>query len=468
MSTVSSGAGSGFASSSGTHNELLRHLHGELLLPGDAKYDDARGVFNAMIDRHPAAIASCADTADVVASVDFARQHGIPVSVRGGGHSVAGDCLIEGGLVIDVSPMKRINVDAGRRVARAQAGLRLGEFIDATEQHGFVSPTGTNSDTGMAGLTLGGGFGWLCGHFGMAIDNVVGAEVVLSDGTVVHASDREHQDLFLAIRGGSGNFGVVTEFDMRLHPLSGVLDGMLIHPFYRAAEVLRHYREIVPSLPDELTIYVGLLTAPDGNKVIAMVACWSGDLAEGERVLAPIRAYGPPLVDTIQPMPYSAMNRLLDEGLAPGQRNYWKQSYFPALEDDFIEIVIDFARKAPSANSVVLIDELHGAATRVAPAATAFPHRDARFGLVMLAVWNNAADDDINIQWTRDLANATRPYGTGGVYVNEAVGEKPRAVYGENYDRLVQVKNRYDPANMFRHNTNITPAAVPPTGEAAD
>jgi FAD/FMN-containing dehydrogenase len=468
MSAVSRGSDSASSHSGGAFNALRDRLNGNLQQPGDPGYDDARRVFNAMIDRHPAAIASCADTADVVASVDFARQHGIPLSVRGGGHSVAGDCLIDGGLVIDVLPMKRIDVDAGRRVARAQAGLRLGEFIDATEQHGFVSPTGTNSDTGMAGLTLGGGFGWLCGHFGMAIDNVVGAEVVLSDGTVVHASDSEHQDLFWAIRGGSGNFGIVTEFEMKLHPLTAVLGGMLIHPFDRATEVLRHYREIVPSLPDELTIYTGILTAPDGNKVIAVVACWSGDLAEGERVLAPIRAFGPPLVDTIQPMPYSAMNRLLDEGLAPGQRNYWKQSYFQALEDDFIEVVIEFARKAPSANSVVLIDELHGAATRVSPSATAFPHRDARFGLVMLAVWNNPADDDINIQWTRDLANAARPYGTGGVYVNEAVGEKPLAVYGANYERLAEIKARYDPANMFRHNANIAPAAVPPTGEAAD
>ena len=468
MSVTSPGTDSADPRDITPFGELGRQLHGTLILPEDAAYDEARTVFNAMIDRRPAAIARCADTADVVAAVNFARDTGMPIAVRGGGHSVAGESVIDGGLVIDLSSMKRVLVDPENRVARAQAGLRLGEFIEATEQHGLVSPTGTVSDTGLAGLTLGGGFGWLCGRYGMAVDNVIGAEVVLADGSVAHTSDTELEDLFWAIRGGSGNFGIVTEFEMKLHPLTQALGGMLIHPIDRAPEILRYYRELVPTLPDELTIYTGLLTAPDGNKVIAMVACWSGDEAEGERVLAPIRGFGPPLADTIQPISYSAMNRLLDEGLAPGQRNYWKQAYLRALDDSLIETVIEFALKAPSPNSVLLIDELHGAASRVPSRATAFPHREARFGLVMLAVWKDPADDDDNIAWTREVAAATRPYGTGGVYVNEAVGEKSRSAFEENYDRLADIKARYDPSNLFRHNTNIPPASDSPSGRAAD
>lgn len=460
MGVASSGPETAFAAADLPFAELRNRLHGTLERPGDPGYDDARRIFNAMIDRHPAAIARCVDTADVVASVLFARQHDVPISVRSGGHGVAGDSLIEDGLVVDLSSMKRLMVDEKERVAKAQAGLRLGEFIEGTERYGLVSPTGTVSDTGLAGLTLGGGFGWICGKYGLAVDNLLGAEVVLANGDVVHASDTDHPDLFWAIRGGSGNFGIVTEFALRLHPLSQVLGGMLIHPRERAGELLRYYRDLVSSLPDELTVYAGLLTAPDGHQVIALVTCWCGNMEEGERVLAPIRAFGPPLVDTIQPMPYSAMNRLLDEGMAPGQRNYWKQSFATSLEDGLIDTAIDYANRAPSPRSVLLINEAHGAVTRVAQDATAFAHREAGFGLVMLAVWQDPAEDDINVTWTRELANATRAYGTGGVYVNEAVEEKPRAAYGQNYDRLAAIKAIYDPTNMFEHNMNIKPAAT--------
>ncbi len=458
MGATSSGPGATSATPDLPYSDLRHRLHGTLERPGDPGYDAARRIFNAMIDRHPAAIARCVDTADVVASIQFARQHDVPISVRGGGHGVAGDSLIDDGLVIDLSSMKRIEVDEKERIAKAQAGLRLGEFIEATERYGLVSPTGTVSDTGLAGLTLGGGFGWICGKYGLAVDNLLGAEVVLANGDVVHASDTDHPDLFWAIRGGSGNFGIVTEFEMRLHPLRQVLGGMLIHPWERAGEVLRYYRELVTGLPDELTVYAGLLTAPDGHKVIAMVTCWCGDMEEGERVLAPIRAFGPPLVDTIQPMTYSAMNRLLDEGMASGQRNYWKQAFVSSLEDGLVDTAIDYASRAPSPRSVLLIDETHGAATRVSPTATAFAHREAGFGLVILAIWQDPAEDVVNVTWARELANATRAYGTGGVYVNEAVDEKPRAAFGQNYDRLAEIKALYDPTNFFRHNTNIKPA----------
>ncbi len=467
MGVVSSGPGPTFAAAELPYAELRNRLHGTLERPGDPGYEDARHIFNAMIDRHPAAIARCADTADVVASVLFAREHHAPISVRGGGHGIAGDSLIDDGLVIDLSSMKRIEVDSKERVAKAQAGLRLGEFIEATERYGLVSPTGTVSDTGLAGLTLGGGFGWICGKYGLAVDNLLGADVVLANGDVVHASDTDHPDLYWAIRGGSGNFGIVTEFEMRLHPLSQVLGGMLIHPRERAGEVLRYYRGLASSLPDELTVYAGLLTAPDGHQVIALVTCWCGDMEEGERVLAPIRAFGPPLVDTIQPMTYSAMNRLLDEGMSPGQRNYWKQAFVRSLEDGLIDTAIDYANRAPSPRSVLLINETHGAATRVSPAAMSFAHREEGFGLVMLSIWQDPAEDDVNVTWARELANATRAYGTGGVYVNEAVDEKPRAAFGQNYDRLAAIKAIYDPTNVFRHNTNITPA-IPAKPHAAD
>lgn len=436
---------------------LRAGLHGALILPRDPDFDAARQVFNAMIDRRPLAIARCADTTDVVTAVNFARHHGLPVSVRSGGHGVAGHCVCHDGLMIDLSSMKGIVVDPDRRVTFAQPGLRLGEFILATERYGLVSPTGTVSDTGLAGLTLGAGYGWLNGKYGLAIDNLVGAEVVTADGRVLHASADEHPDLFWALRGGSGNFGIVTSFELRLHPVSQVLGGMLIYPFPRAGEVLRFYREIAAAAPDELTLYAALLTAPDGNQVVGIVPCWCGSLEEGERVLAPIRAFGPPLADLIQPMPYSTMNTLTDEVIPSGFRHYWKQNLLRELSDDALDTIIDHVTRVVSPRTVVLIDHVHGAARRVAPTATAFPHRDAPHGLVMLSMWDDPANDEANIHWTRELAAATRPFATGGAYVNEAWDEKPGAAFGVNYERLVTIKNRYDPANLFRHNTNIAP-----------
>ncbi len=443
----------------GTINELRACLHGALILPHDPDYDDARRVFNAMIDRRPAAIARCADAADVAAAVGLSREPGLPLTVRGGGHGVAGHCVCEGGLMVDLSPMKGIAVDPERRVATAGAGLRLGEFVVATERHGLVSPTGTVSDTGLAGLTLGAGYGWLNGKYGLAIDNLVGAEIVTADGQLLRASADEHPDLYWALRGGSGNFGVVTRFELKLHPVTQVLGGMLIHPFPRAEQVLRFYRQVAAEAPDELTIYAALITGPDGHQVVAMVLCWCGDLDEGVRLLAPIRAFGPPLADTVRPMPYSEMNTLVDAALPPGLRYYWKQNLLRELGDGAIEAIIAHVARVPSPRTVVLIDHVHGAARRVAPTATAFPHRDAPHGLVMLAGWENPADDADNVEWTRELAASTRPWATGGVYVNEAWDEKPRAAFGVNYDRLVQIKGRYDPINLFCHNTNIAPPA---------
>ncbi|MDQ3045177.1 MAG: FAD-binding oxidoreductase [Chloroflexota bacterium] len=444
----------------GALEELRTRLRGRLILPQDADYDEIRRVFNAMIDRRPAAIARCTETHDVVEAVRFAVRHGVPVSVRGGGHGVSGHCVSDDGLMIDLSLMKEIEVDVDRAVVKAEPGLRLGEFIVATEQYGLVSPTGTVSDTGIAGLTLGAGYGWLNGAYGLAIDNLVGAEVVTADGSVVRASAEEHPDLFWAIRGGSGNFGVVTSFELRLHPVTQVLGGMLIHPFSRADEVLRFYRDVAANAPDELTVYAALLTAPDGNQAVAIVPCWCGDLEEGERVLAPIRAFGPPLADHIQPMAYSTMNTLVDAAFSKGLRHYWKQNLLRELSDGAIAAIIEHVARVSCPRSVVLIDHVHGAAHRVATTATAFPHRDVRHGLVLLTMWDDPANDAANIQWTRDLAEATRPFSTGGAYVNESWDEKPVAAFGDNYERLVEIKNSYDPTNLFRANTNIAPTVA--------
>jgi len=461
VSRMQSVRAAGGAREAASLDELRSRLRGSVVLPGEADYDDARRVFNAMIDRKPAAIARCARTEDVVEAVRFARRTGLPLTVRGGGHGVAGNCVRDGALMIDLSGMTSIEVDPVARIARVQGGVRLGQFITTTEQYGLVSPTGTVSDTGIAGLTLGAGFGYLCGKFGLAIDNLVGAEVVTAEGQVLHASVDSHPDLFWALRGGSGNFGVVTRFDLALHPVTQVLGGLLVYPFSRAREVLRMYRNAAAAAPDELTLYAAMLTGPDGHKVVGIVPCWCGPLDEGERELAPIRAFGPPVADLVRPMPYSEMNTLVDASAPPGLRDYWKQTLLRELSDAAIETFVDAFEHVPSGRTVVLIDHVHGAAHRVSPSATAFPHRDAPHSLVLLSMWNDPADDERNIAWTRELAAAAHPYATGGVYVNEPLDEKPRSAFGENTDRLAEIKRRYDPENLFRSNLNFAPAPAP-------
>ena len=441
-------------------NEFAKGFHGEVVLPGGDGYDEARKVFNGMIDRRPALVARCADTQDVVRAVRFAREHDMLVSVRGGGHSVAGYAVCDGGLMIDLSLMKGVEIDAENRVAKARPGLRLGEFIVETEKYGLVSPTGTVSDTGLAGLTLGGGYGYLSGKYGMALDNLLSAEVVTAGGRVLRASAEEHPDLFWALRGGSGNFGVVTSFELKLHPLTQVLGGMVIHPFERAKDVLRFYSEVAASAPDELTTYAALVTAPDGQKAVAIMPCYCSPIEEGERILAPMRAFGPPIADLIRPMKYSEMNTLVDAANPPGLQNYWKWNGLRELSDAAIDAIVEHAARVPSPRTVILIDQLHGAASRVAPHETAFAHRNAPHSLVILSMWDDPADAETNIAWTRGLAAATAPFSTGGVYVNGAdPGTRASAAYGANYDRLVHIKTAYDPTNFFCHNQNIRPKA---------
>lgn len=433
-------------------------LRGVLVLPEDPEYDPVRRIFNAMIDRRPAVIVRCLDANDVIVALKLARRLELPVTVRGGGHSVAGHSVADGALLIDLSLMTGIDVDPDQRIARVQPGVRLGEFITVTEAYGLVSPTGTNSDTGVAGLTLGGGHGWLNGKFGLAVDNLLGAEVVTADGEVLRVNADAHPDLFWALRGGSGNFGVVTKFELALHPLPLVLGGMLIHPYAKAPEVLRFYQQAAAEAPDELTMFAAILTQPSGELAVAMAVCWCGSIAEGEAVLAPIRAFGPPVADLIQPMPYSVMNSLLDAAAPRGLRHYWKENLLPELSDAAIETVLDFAARKPSPQSAVVISHAHGAARRVATSETAFPHRDWAHGVIMLSMWEEATDDEPNIAWAKAASDAIRPYGTGGFYVNASWGEKPRAAFGVNYDRLAAIKQHYDPENLFHHNMNIAPA----------
>lgn len=437
--------------------EFAKGFRGEVVLPGDDGYDEVRKVFNGMIDRRPALIARCADTHDVVRSVRFAREHDLLVSVRGGGHSVAGHGVCDGGMMIDLSLMKGIEVDAENRVAKAEPGLRLGEFVVETEKYGLVSPTGTVSDTGLAGLTLGGGYGYLSGKYGLALDNLLSAEVVTADGRVLRASADEHPDLYWALRGGSGNFGVVTSFELRLHPVTRVLGGMLIHPFERAGEVLRFYREVAASAPDELTVYAALATTPDGQQAVAIMPCYCGPMEEGERTLAPIRAFGPPMADLVRPMKYSEMNTLVDAANPPGMQNYWKGNLMRELSDGAIDAIVEHVARVPSPRTVVLIDQLHGAAARISPSEAAFAHRDTRHNVMTMSMWEDPADAEVNIAWTRGLSAAIEPFASGAVYVNGAYEQRPFAAYGGNYDRLVEIKTAYDPTNFFRHNQNIRP-----------
>ncbi len=443
--------------------EFPSRLRGPLLRPGDPGYDEARMVWNAMVDKRPALIARCADAGDVVSAVRFGREHDLPTSIRGGGHNVAGLAVSNGGLMIDCAPMKGIRVDPAKGTARAEPGVIWGEFDAATQAHGLATVGGVVSTTGIAGLTLGGGQGWLTGKHGLSLDNLLAAEVVTADGELVRASAEEHPDLFWTLRGAGANFGVVTAFEYRLHPVGPtVLGGMVIHPLARAREVLRFYRAFAANQPVELTTYAALLTAPNGNPVIAMVCCYAGPVEVGETAVAPLRRFGPPVADLIGPMPYVTVQGLIGEGFPPGRLNYWKSTLLREIPDQVIEAVADYAEQVPSPHTAIAIADTHGAYGRVAPDATAYAHRDLPFDLVILASWTDPVDTERNIGWTRGLYEAIRPYAPAGVYVNDLDGDerqdRVRDAYGTNYARLAELKRVWDPTNFFRANHNIQPA----------
>ena len=435
------------------------NLRGEVLRPDDDGYDATREVWNAMIDRRPALIARCTGAADVIECVRFAREHDLLVSVRGGGHNVAGNAVCDGGLMIDLAPMKSIRVDQVARTARAEPGVLWGEFDRETQAFGLATTGGMISTTGIAGLTLGGGQGWLASKYGFAIDNLLSVDMVTADGQLLTASATQNEDLFWAVRGAGHNFGVVTSFEYRLYPVSTVLGGMIIHPFNRATEVLRFYREFTADLPDDLTTVAAILTGPDGNLVTSIVVCYAGSLDEGERVLAPLRRFGSPVADTVAPIPYSAHQTIFDEAFPYGRLNYWKSSLTDELSDEVIAAVVDYAGQMPSPLSAIVIGDYHGTYRRVGKTDTAYYHRDLRYAMIITAAWTDPVESEHNIRWTRELFQVLQPH-TSGVYVNdlgEEGEERVRNAYGENYDRLVALKNQYDPKNFFRLNQNIKP-----------
>jgi FAD/FMN-containing dehydrogenase len=445
-------------------DRFIGRLRGEVLRPGDGGYDAARTVWNGMVDRRPALIACCAGTADVVACVDFAREHGLLASVRGGGHNYAGKAVADGGLMIDLSPMKGIRVDPGRRTARAQAGLRLGEFDRATQAFGLATTLGVNTDTGIAGLTLGGGYGWLAGKHGLACDNLLSAEVVTADGCVLRASAEERADLFWGLRGAGANFGVVTEFEYRLHEVGPVLGGMVIHPL--RAEVLRGFDEFSRSAPDEVTTVGVVVTGPDGNPAFATAVCYSGAPDGGDAALAPLRGIAPPLADLIAPRAYVEMQALLDDASPAGRRYYNKAHNARALSDGAMNTVLEYAGSLPTPVSNIAFQQLHGAASRVPVDETAFPHRYDHYDLLVHPATDDPADCERMIRWARECWAALQPFVERAVYVNaledarEEGERRVREAYGPHYDRLAALKQAYDPANLFRLNSNIVPAGV--------
>jgi FAD/FMN-containing dehydrogenase len=445
-----------------TVQTLADGLRGRLVRPGDSSYDEARKIWNGMIDRRPALIARCAGAADIIATVRFAREHGLLVSVKGGGHNITGNAVCEGGLMIDLSPMKSVRVDPVGRTARAEAGLTWGEYNRETQAFGLASTGGVVSTTGIAGLTLGGGLGWLHGKHGLSCDNLLSADLVTADGKLLTASRELHPDLFWGLRGGGGNFGVVTSFEYALHPVDSVLAGMVVHPMAKAKEMLCFYREFCRGCPDELVAAAAMMTSADGDPIAVIVAAYIGDPTAGERAMASLRKFGPPLADTIAPTSYVALNSLFDAAFPyGGVQRYWKSSFLKELGDDLLDIMIARSTKFLSPMSNVLFFHLHGAATRVDPNDTAFGARDDQWDYDVISQWTDLAESSGHIQWTRDFWTAVEPFASGQVYVNHLDAEEGttriKAAYSRNYERLVALKNKYDPTNLFRMNQNIKP-----------
>jgi FAD/FMN-containing dehydrogenase len=439
---------------------------GAHLLRDDDGYDAARKIYNAMIDHRPAMIARCAGVADIIGAVNFARNNGLLVSVRGGGHNVSGNAVCDGGLMIDLSAMKSVRVDPQTRTARAEAGVTWGEFDRETQAFGLATTGGLVSTTGIAGLTLGGGIGWLMGTYGLACDNLISADVVTADGTFLTASKARNEDLFWGLRGGGGNFGVVTSLEFQLHPVGPMLGGIVIHRLDKATEVIKFYDDFTRASPDEVGTFVGFVTSPEGERVMAIFVCYNGDIAIGERVLKPLRAFGPPLADMIGPMSYVQVQRMMDDAFPAGRQNYWKSNFLKGLDTEAVRIIVDRVAKAPSSYSAVAIEQFSGAVKRVGMSDTAFNHRNARYNLLIVGIWSDPAAKAANVKWVRDLWDAMEPYSSGGVYVNylgqvaDEGAERVKSAYGaEKYARLVALKGKYDPTNLFCLNQNIKPSA---------
>jgi FAD/FMN-containing dehydrogenase len=438
---------------------------GDLLRPGAAGYDEARRLYNGLIDKRPALIARPRSSADAAAAVAFARESDLEISIRGGGHGVAGRAVADGALTIDLALMKDVRVDPDARTARAGGGATWGPFNDATAEHGLATTGGLISTTGIAGLTLGGGFGWLMGRYGLAADNLVSAEIVTADGVVRTTGVEQDPDLFWAVRGAGANFGVVTTFEYRLHPLAQITGGLAAYPFDAAGDVLAFYREFTTDLPDELTSYAGLIHAPDGSGTLlaAIVVCHSGEPSQAEIDLKPLLDFGSPAMVQIGPMPYPAINTMLDEAYPTGSLNYWKSSFVDELSDDVLRTVAGAFASCPSPMSGILLEHVHGAVTRVDVADTAVQHRETGYNILLPSVWTDPATTDANVAWTRETYSALEPYFAGRRYLNylseDDLAQAAPAGYGPHYDRIAKLKATYDPENVFHLNLNVEPAS---------
>ncbi len=444
--------------------DLERNLTGHALQPGHAEYEAARRVHNGLVDRRPALIVRCRNAADVAATVRFATTSGLEVCVRGGGHNVAGRAVVDGAVMVDLAEMKGIEMDPEARTARAEGGLVWSELNNATAEHGLAVTGGAISTTGIAGLTLGGGLGWLMAKHGLAADNLLGVELVTADGEILDVSEDSHPDLFWALRGGGGNFGVATTFTYRLHPVSIVTGGLVAHPLDAAPALLRFYRDAVADCSDDLTVFAVLAHAPDGSghKIAALVVFHTGEPEQAERDLAPFLGWGEPLVTQVGPMPYPVMNTLLDAGFPAGSLNYWLSSFTGGLSDGLIDTMTERFASVPSPMSAILLEHFHGQVTRVPVDAMAVPHRQEGWNLLIPAVWLDPAATDENVAWARETHAALAPHLTERRWLNylgdDQGDDAVRAAYGPNYARLAEVKRRYDPRNVFRHNHNIAPA----------
>ncbi|HXV33698.1 MAG TPA: FAD-binding oxidoreductase [Gaiellaceae bacterium] len=445
----------------------LEGFSGPLLRPGEEGYEEARRIYNGLIDRKPALIARCRGEADIVEAVRFAREAGLELAVRGGGHQVGGRCLVEGGVMVDLSPMKGIFVDPEARTARVQPGVDWAQLNRETQLHGLAVTGGVISTTGVAGLTLGGGLGWLMPKYGLATDNLESARVVTADGRTLTASESENPDLFWGLRGGGGNFGVVSSFEFRLHPVGPtVAGGLVAHPLAAAEDFLRFYRDFSTGSSDDLMTFAGLVHAPDGSgaKLAVCVACHLGQPEQAEADLLPLREFGTPALVELGPMPYTVLNSLLDAGYPTGSLNYWKSGFLGELSDQAIAEMLERFAVCPSPMTAMLLEHFHGAVTRVPVDATAVPHREQSHNFAITSVWADPAATDENVAWTRESFAAMEPFLGGRRYLNyfsdDDTGETAaRAAYGPNYERLVEVKNAYDPTNMFRQNVNVLPRA---------
>jgi FAD/FMN-containing dehydrogenase len=454
------------SSVAGAAKELAGSFSGQLLQPGEAGYEEARRVHNGLVDKRPALIARCHGVADVVDAVKVGRQLGLEVAVRGGGHNVAGRATVDNGLMIDLGQMKGIQVDPSRKTVQAQGGVTWGELNRETQLHGLAATGGVVATTGIAGLTLGGGLGWLMSKYGLALDNLLSVDLVLADGRMVTASDNDNADLFWGVRGGGGNFGIASSFEYQLHPVGPTITGGVVaYPITRAREALRFFRDYTASLPDELAVVAALLHAPDGSgaKLAAMVTCHCGPLASGEQAMRPLKAFGPPVLDALGPMPYCQLNAMLDDGYPKGALNYWKSSFLAQLSDGAIDIMVESFARCPDPMSKLIIEHLHGAATRVGVSDTAFPVRTAGYNFLVLGQWAEPAISDRCIAWTRQTYADMAPFFATARYVNyldeDDLGDPVAAAYGPNYRRLQQLKAKYDPDNFFHMNQNIRPAS---------